>query len=132
MYEIYKNLNKYNTTQLEQKMLDDTDYYSEKYHLDKDENYNDGWNDKKDAFRHTYASAFTRYFYFNGFSNIGTSYVELRGNIKHNQDKNEENMDKWNNQVGQEIGKEISNRLRGMRDMFKDEQIEDYIISIIF
>lgn len=112
---------------VEYNLTNDTEYYSTKYQLYKYEKYNKGWNDCIDAFRHAYGSAKTFYLYREMFSNMGMTYHEIYGNIFNNQDSKEENMDKWNNQVGYEIGKEVSEQLKGIRSKFNQQAIEDYI-----
>lgn len=96
-------IEKYNPKRIVNELFADTNYYSYIYGLHKDKEYNDGWNDNEDAFRHAYSRAYTAYLTNETYSNLGMTYHEIDGNI-HNQDPKEENMDKWNNQVGKEIG----------------------------
>ena len=121
---------KYNPTRTKNELFDDTEYYRNKYRLYEDENYNRGWNDKKDAFRHAYSRAYTTYSRGEVYSNAGMTYHEIDGNL-HGQDPKEENMDKWNNQVGKEIGDEVKNMVRGMENMFNDQSIKDYIADMV-
>lgn len=103
------------------------DKYQPKYKFERDIGEVGGWNNETDAFRHAWEAAYTRYKYGNIVSKSGMWLHERNGNKYANQDPKEENMDKWNNQVGQEIGKEISERIKGMESLFNQQAIEDYI-----
>ena len=104
-----------------------TSKYQKKYSFEMTSGKKSTHNNEADAFKHAYMQAYTRIFKGVIKSNIGGVVHEIHGNLNQGQPKNEENMDKWNNQVGQEIGKEISEQIKGMENMFKKEAIEDYI-----
>ncbi len=104
----------------------DAKYYSKKYHLYKDKKHNDGWDDTEDAFRHAYARAYTVYLGGELFSNLGMTYHEIAGNLN-NQSKAEYNMDRWNNQVGKEIGTEVKETISNSQYKPTKSEIKDYI-----
>ena len=97
-----------------QKYVDDTYKYVKKYRADFPEGMHGSWNDAVDAFRHAYMQAHSRYFYGLLKSKGGAWLHEVYGNTHHNQSKEEEFMDKWNNSQGQEIALEIKSELKNM------------------
>ncbi len=68
----------------------------------------DTWNNEADAFKHTFMQADLALKYGITGSKLAGDWHELDGRL-HNQSKDEENMDKWNNAQGREIAKKIIN-----------------------
>lgn len=101
--------------------------YWPKYHFERGIGNIKGWNNETDAFRHVWEAAYTSEKYGELISKIGMSIHEINGKNHYGQLDNEENMDKWNNQVGYEIGNEIRQKFKSIRNYFSDEQIEDFI-----
>jgi hypothetical protein len=66
-----------------------------------------GHNDARDAFRHAYASGAMAREYGVPAAHVFGDLNEIRGDLR-NQPWQEKNMDKWNNSVGRDIGKNAS------------------------
>ena len=110
-----------------QKYSQDTSKYVRKYKEDFPEGVKGGWNDSVDAFRHAYMQAHSRYFYGIIKSKGGAWLHEIYGNTHHNQSKEENFMDNWNNNQGQEIALEVKAELKNMNKSLSTEDVEDYI-----
>ena len=109
------------------KYFNDTVKYQKQYGFDMGTGEHATWNNEADAFKHAYMQAHSRIFYGKPIS-ISSAYLhERNGNKYQGQSKGEENMDFWNNKIGQEIGEEIEKELKGMKNNFTKEQIEDWI-----
>ena len=79
--------------------------YAESYGIDPSTAHNGAW----DAFRHAYASGAMSMEYGETAARIFGDLNEIRGDLTHNQPSYEKNMDKWNNSVGRDIGKDAAN-----------------------
>jgi len=123
--ETFENSKK--AQEMYQKYIDDTYKYIAKYRKDFPEGMKGSWNGSVDAFRHAYMQAHSRYFYGIIKSKGGAWLHEIYGNTYNNQSKEEEFMDKWNNNQGQKIAIEVKNELKNLSKTLTDEDIEDYI-----
>ena len=98
--------------------------YGEKYQLKKNPKQ-PGWNDEIDAFRHCFSQALLTLKFSEGFAkNFGTVY-EIQGDILDHQDRNERNMDQWNNAIGRDVAQEVQKEISGKK--LKPQQIEDIV-----
>ena len=98
--------------------------YQRKYGFEKGTGKHATWNNESDAFKHAFWQAKSTI--YRG-KLISKNAGDLHEKTNPKQPKGELNMDLWNNQVGREIGEEISEQIKGMENMFKKEAIEDYI-----
>ena len=84
----------------------------------------DTWNNEADAFKHTFMQADLVIKLGVTGSKLAGDWHELDGRLN-NQPKSEENMDKWNNAVGREIGEEIKQEIKNKN--YSNEEIDDLI-----
>jgi len=90
----------------------------------------DMWNNESDAFRHAFASASLT-------TKIGSGVTKFLGDTHelwdrggpNQQPDNEENMDKWNNQIGREIGVEIRKQFGDGVKNLSQEQLDDIVAA---
>ena len=84
-----------------------TKKYQKKYGFEIGKGNLDTWNNEADAFKHTFAAADIALRYNKNISEVMGNIHELQGRITMGQSSGEENMDKWNNEIGRRIAKEI-------------------------
>ncbi len=101
--------------------------YQKQYGFDMGKGEHATWNNEADAFKHAYMQAHSRFFDGAIKSKAGAWLHERNGNKYLGQPSGEENMDLWNNAIGQEIGEEVAKELNGIRQNFSKEQIENWI-----
>ena len=106
-------------------MFKKTVEYQKKYGFDISTGEHSTWNNEADAFKHTFMQARTTIFYGTSISKTFADLHERNGNKYYSQNKGEENMDKWNNAVGREIGEEIKKEIKNKN--YSDEEIDDII-----
>ncbi|UIT36681.1 hemolysin [Xylella fastidiosa subsp. morus] len=82
--------------------MQEANRYATYYGLDPSTAHNGEW----DAFRHAYASGAMTREYGETAAHLFGDLNEIRGDFIHNQPEYEKNMDKWNNSVGRNIGKD--------------------------
>ncbi|AIC10931.1 hypothetical protein LZ756_12985 [Xylella fastidiosa subsp. sandyi] len=82
--------------------MQEANRYATYYGLDPSTAHNGEW----DAFRHAYASEAMTREYGETAAHLFGDLNEIRGDFIHNQPEYEKNMDKWNNSVGRNIGKD--------------------------
>ncbi|ALR02920.1 calcium-binding protein [Xylella fastidiosa] len=82
--------------------MQEANTYATYYGLDPSTAHNGEW----DAFRHAYASGAMTREYGETAAHLFGDLNEIRGDFIHNQPEYEKNMDKWNNSVGRNIGKD--------------------------
>lgn len=103
--------------------------YGEKYQLKKNPKQ-PGWNDEIDAFRHCFSQALLTLKFSEGFAkNFGTVY-EIQGDIFDHQNRNERNMDQWNNAIGREIAREVKTITEGKN--YTPQEIEDIVAEKVY
>ena len=108
-------------------MYDDTIHYQEKFGFEKSSDpAHSTWNNEADAFKHAYMQAYSEYKQI-PLSGILADLHERNGNKYEGQPSGEENMDKWNNNLGRQIGKELRDELKETKHFFTEEQIKDFI-----
>ncbi|MFE8346222.1 MAG: calcium-binding protein [Xylella fastidiosa subsp. multiplex] len=84
--------------------MQEANRYATYYGLDPSTAHNGEW----DAFRHAYASGAMTREYGETAAHLFGDLNEIRGDFIHNQPEYEKNMDKWNNSVGRNIGKDAA------------------------
>ncbi|HHW4669316.1 MAG TPA: calcium-binding protein, partial [Xylella fastidiosa subsp. multiplex] len=84
--------------------MQEANTYATYYGLDPSTAHNGEW----DAFRHAYASGAMTREYGETAAHLFGDLNEIRGDFIHNQSEYEKNMDKWNNSVGRNIGKDAA------------------------
>jgi len=102
-------------------MFSKTLEYQNKYGFNIGSGEHSTWNNEADAFKHTFMQARSTVIYGASISKIFADLHERNGNKYYSQSKGEENMDRWNNAVGREIGEEIKNK------NYSNEEIDDLI-----
>ena len=105
-------------------MIRDTARFQETYGFELENG--SAWNNEADAFRHAYMQAYSEYKQI-PLSGILADLHERNGNKYEGQPSGEENMDKWNNNLGRQIGKELRDELKETKHFFTEEQIKDFI-----
>lgn len=88
-----------------------TKKYQKIYGFEIGEGEHDTWNNEADAFKHTFMSADMTLKTYAGLSKKIGDMHEEKGNRKTGQSAGEENMDKWNNQQGRQIGEKIAKEI---------------------
>ena len=106
-------------------MFSKTLEYQNKYGFNIGSGEHSTWNNEADAFKHTFMQARSTVIYGASISKIFADLNERNGNKYYSQSKGEENMDRWNNAVGREIGEEIKKEIKNKS--YSDEEIEDLI-----
>ena len=106
-------------------MFSKTLEYQNKYGFNIGSGEHSTWNNEADAFKHTFMQARSTVIYGASISKIFADLHERNGNKYYSQSKGEENMDRWNNAVGREIGEEIKKEIKNKS--YSDEEIEDLI-----
>ena len=109
------------------KYFNDTVKYQKQYNFDMGTGQHATWNNEADAFKHAYMQAHLCLFKNKNEATVASWLHERNGNKYQGQSNGEENMDLWNNKIGQEIGEEIEQELKGIKNNFTQEQIEDWI-----
>lgn len=87
------------------------------------------WNNEADAFKHTYMQWYMTWHYGEYAAKQAGDYHEdeVRETIP-----GETNMDKWNNQIGRELAKDMLNkRSKDDWSLLGDEYLEDHVAKII-
>lgn len=102
--------------------------YVKKYNLDVTKGTM-GWNDEADAFRHAFMQASITTNSNEEIANVLGDGNEILGDVVHNQDPKEKNMDLWNNQIGRQVGEEVKKELEGQN--YTKQELEDRIAEKI-
>ena len=102
-----------------------TKKYQKKYGFEIGKGNLDTWNNEADAFKHTFAAADIALRYNKNISEVMGNIHELQGRITMGQSSGEENMDKWNNEIGRRIAKEIKEENRNK--LIKRSELDDKI-----
>ena len=106
-------------------MFKKTVEYQKKYGFDIGSGEHSTWNNEADAFKHAFMQARTTIFVGASISKLLGDLHERNGNKYYSQNKGEENMDKWNNAVGREIGEELKKEIKNKN--YSDEEIDNLI-----
>ena len=102
------NKNKYNLGKwYGNKVFEDTVKYQKQYKFEMGTGKHATWNNESDAFKHTYMQAQLALWGGKHLAKSLGDYHEYQGNKYMGQSKGEENMDKWNNEKGRQIAREM-------------------------
>ncbi len=97
--------------------------YQKKYGFEMGTGSHATWNNEADAFKHAFMQADLARKWGDFIAEQAGNFHEREGNKFMGQSKGEENMDKWNNQQGREIAKEIKEEY--LRNMPKNNLFQE-------
>jgi len=118
-YDLLYNLENLNIVKRRKnEYYNDAIKYQKKYGFDIGTGEHATWNNEADAFKHAYMQAHSRYHDGKLISKTFGNLHEWNGNKYMGQSKGEENMDRWNNEVGQQIGAEVYKEFKDIKIIF--------------